>query len=91
MTLSVAVCGQCIAADGSAPNGTVTFTPRVNGATDQADLSILANQAVVAALDTTGSFSVNLFPTDDPARSPQGWTYHVEEWGGSGYLLIVAT
>lgn len=84
MTLSVSVCGQYIAADGSAPNGTVTFTPRVNGATDQADLSILANQAVVAALDSTGSFSVNLFPTDDPARSPQGWTYHVEEWLAGG-------
>lgn len=80
----VAVCGQYVAADGSAPNGTITFTPRVNGATDQAELDILGNQPVVAALDSTGSFSVTLFPTDDPARIPLGWTYRVDEWLAGG-------
>lgn len=75
----VTVCGKYLSANGEAPLGTVTFTPRVNGATDLADLDLLSNLQVRAALDSTGSFSVDLVPTDDPARSPRGWTYQVEE------------
>lgn len=79
MTITVAISGHYVGVNNTAAAGTVTFTPGVNGATDQADLTILTGQAVTATLDSGGSFVATLFPTDDPARVPTGWTYQVVE------------
>src|SRR5678810_548567 len=56
--------------------GTVTFTPRILRAYDTAERQFLSRVAVTATLEA-GAFAVDLLATDDPDRTPVGWTYKV--------------
>lgn len=56
--------------------GSVTFTPSttLNAVTTGV---IVPAEPVIGYLDNTGTFSVNLVPTDVAEISPSGWTYSV--------------
>lgn len=66
--------------DGSPATGTVTFAAQVTGALldSAADIIVLPDDLTIT-LDATGSLSVVLLATDDPAVTPQGFTYRVTE------------
>lgn len=73
----ITVTGKFVGPTGAAAAGRISFTPTVNGAADPTLLDILAAAPVGAILDGSGAFSLNLIPTDDPARTPLSWTYRV--------------
>lgn len=69
---------------GNALSGTVTFTPQLaSDAKDGAYKQIIIPLTVSATLNASGKISVNLPASDDPAITPNGWTYSVVETIGS--------
>jgi hypothetical protein len=73
---------------GAPATGTITFSiPLV--LRDYPALMILVPDAVTAALDGSGQFSVVLPATDDPDIDPVGWVYDVVEgWPGGRTLQM---
>lgn len=74
----VTVSGTYTQLDGSAAVGTVTFStsqPLIDGTGDV----VIPKGSVVATLDETGAFTVDLPATDDSDVSPTGFTYRVIE------------
>lgn len=65
------VVGQYLKSSGSAASGTITFT--ASSRIEDADDATIVATPIVATLDNTGSFSVELPCTDDLDLSPRGW------------------
>ncbi len=63
-------------ADGGDPSGTVTFTP--SAPMLNSDITVPA-APVAGRLDGTGALSITLDATTDPATTPTGVTYRVDE------------
>ena len=82
---TVPVRGKYVYLDGSPASGQVKFTGKIAAISDAYDTIILPN-TIVASLDSSGAFTVNLPATDDPDILPNGWTYTVSETltGGGG-------
>lgn len=79
MAIRVSVCGTFIKPTGIPARGSVRFTMRPLTVNNVTDLTITAN-SVVANLDASGHFEIDLQATDDPDITPSGdWTYLVEE------------
>lgn len=72
----VTVTGTLTKPDGTPESGSIRFTQSVHVRSSSGD-TILAPGTLTAALDATGHFTIDLPCTDDPAWSPQGWTYTV--------------
>jgi hypothetical protein len=70
--------GKFVDGTGLARTGRVTFVPTVRGASPADDL-ILSLGTVVRVLDASGSFSVDLYRTDDASWTPTGWVWTVLE------------
>jgi hypothetical protein len=77
-------------AGGDPAVGFVEFTPSVV-LTDQADVTFIALEPLVAELDETGYMAADLMCTDDPDLQPTGWYWKVEEHipGGRRYGILV--
>lgn len=75
------------AADGAAR---VVFTPDANPVTVDGSL---VTGPVVCLLNFGGTVEVDLYPSDAPGVSPQGWTYRVRELfaGGQDYHILIST
>lgn len=82
---TVPVRGKFVYLDGSPASGQIKFAGKIAAVSDAADTIILPN-TIIAVLDTSGTFAVNLPATDDPDIQPNGWTYTVSETlaGGGG-------
>jgi hypothetical protein len=70
--------GKFVDGTGLARTGRVTFVPTVRGVSSADDL-ILSLGTVVRVLDASGSFSVDLYRTDDASWAPSGWVWTVLE------------
>lgn len=78
---TVTVTGTYTRRDGTPAAGSVEFiSPQVV----VVDGETVVPHTIAAALDDTGSLSVDLPATDDPDISPTGWTYTVNERGVRG-------
>lgn len=82
---TVPVTGRYVYLDGTPAAGSIRFTGKVVAVSDATD-TIIVPTTVVAELDLSGAFSVDLPATDDPDILPGGWTYTVKEnlTGGGG-------
>lgn len=79
MATRITVCGTYIKPTGLPARGSVRFTLRPLVLLNPTDRTITVN-SVVANLDATGNFEIDLQATDDPDITPSGdWTYLVEE------------
>lgn len=72
------VTGRFLNVAGEAKRGTVTFRPSFDIGKDTAADVTLVPEMVVASLDNSGAFSVQLAATDDPDLAPLNFTYTVE-------------
>lgn len=71
---TVEVTGRYVDASGAAVRGSVTFTldtPLL----DAGASTVIIETEYTVALDSTGSFAVDLPATDDPDVDPNGWTW----------------
>lgn len=75
----VTVTGTFVHPDNSPAAGYVMFTPQPGVVADSSDDNLIVATPVTAELDGTGSFSVQVAASDDPALDPTGWTYEVTE------------
>lgn len=82
---TVPIRGKYVYLDGTPASGSVRFTGKVVAISDAFDTVILPT-TIVATLDSTGAFTVNIPATNDPNILPGGWTYTVQEslTGGGG-------
>jgi len=69
------VTGTYLNGSGDPAKGRVTFTP--TSRVVDTDDNVIVEGAIVATLDTNGSFSVELPTTDNLLLSPRGWAYEV--------------
>lgn len=74
----VEIRGKYVDRHGEPVTGIVRFMPAVSGLSTSANI-IVPVTAEAVDLDSTGSFSLTLQATDDPAYVPTGWTYSVSE------------
>ncbi|MBO0840067.1 MAG: hypothetical protein J2O49_04525, partial [Sciscionella sp.] len=92
---AITVHGTYVDLDGSAASGTVTFTANVVGnIVDTNTGTIIAPTSSPVTLDHTGSFSITLPASDDPALVPNGFSYLVTENLTSGqrsYSILLPT
>ncbi len=70
----ITIQGTYLKPDGTPESGTVTFRSEIS-VLSSATETVMAPGPVRATLDETGSFSVEIPATNDPAWSPEGWTY----------------
>ena len=70
----ITVQGTYLKPDGTPETGTVTFRSEVS-VLSSATETVMAPGPIRKTLDETGSFSVEIPATNDPAWSPEGWTY----------------
>lgn len=80
---SVTLTGTFPSADGKPVSGQVSFTPSAQ-ILDSHDVVIIPQVPVTRSLDSNGSFSVSLIPTDAPGLTPTGWTYTITIHLGGG-------
>jgi hypothetical protein len=74
---TISVTGTYVDASGTAQQGSVSFTPTAT-VMDASGKAALTMTAVVAILNSSGSFSVTLPCTDNPALpTPAAWGYTV--------------
>jgi len=73
----VTVHGTILKADGTPEVGSVKFGRSVILRASGDDDTLIMPGTITAVLDELGSFSVLLYVTDDPAWTPQDWTYQV--------------
>lgn len=73
----ITVSGTYLNFDGTPATGTVHFTPKAESLA--IDERVVLPTPVVATLDASGSFSVQLPATDDPDLAVTGWAYRVVE------------
>lgn len=88
----VTVQGLYLQLDGTPASGRVTFTPSPTHVVDAASHTIVVGTPIIAVLDGTGAFTVQLPVSDDPDTTPSGWTYKVAEATGSvkrSYDIVV--
>ncbi|MEU6635700.1 hypothetical protein [Streptomyces rochei] len=76
---TVPVFGRYIDFTGTPMQGTVTFTPSQKYVTDPGADVLIFSAPLVATLDETGAFSIEIPSTDDPDVFPQGFTWTVTE------------
>ncbi|MFE9865860.1 glycosyl hydrolase family 28-related protein [Streptomyces sp. NPDC005506] len=76
---TVTVFGRYIDFTGSPMQGTVTFTPSQKYVTDPSADVLIFSAPLVANLDDTGAFSIEIPATDDPDVIPDGFTWAVTE------------
>jgi hypothetical protein len=74
----VTVIGSYLRPDGTPALGTVAFTAPGPIHTT-AEHTFVTPRPIVATLDATGSFSVQVPASTDPGISPTGWAYEVRE------------
>ncbi len=75
----VPVFGRYIDFTGAPMQGTVTFTPSQRYVTNPGADVLIFSAPLVATLDETGAFSIDIPATDDPDVTPQGFTWTVTE------------
>ncbi|MFE4651522.1 glycosyl hydrolase family 28-related protein [Streptomyces sp. NPDC056707] len=75
----VTVFGRYIDFTGAPMQGTVTFTPSQKYVTDPGEDVLIFSAPLVATLDGTGAFSIEIPATDDPDVLPSGFTWTVTE------------
>ncbi|MER6112438.1 glycosyl hydrolase family 28-related protein [Streptomyces hirsutus] len=76
---TVPVFGRYIDFTGAPMQGTVTFTPSQRYVTNPGADVLIFSAPLVATLDGTGAFSIEIPSTDDPDVTPQGFTWAVAE------------
>ncbi|MFH9038508.1 hypothetical protein ACH4FA_03915 [Streptomyces sp. NPDC017966] len=76
---TVTVFGRYIDFTGAPMQGTVTFTPSQKYVTNPGADVLIFSAPLVATLDETGAFSIEIPTTDDPDVFPQGFTWTVTE------------
>jgi len=72
--------GHIIDSQGNPLSGSLTLTPNftvLKDATDTPNPTVILPKAVVATLDSSGSFSVAVQATDDTDATPFNWTYSI--------------
>ena len=84
---TIAVTGTYEDASGAAQAGSVSFTP-TSTVVDATGKVVLTQTAVMAVLDSSGSFTLTLPCTDNAGLTPLGWGYvlTVSVPGASGSL-----
>lgn len=82
----ITVRGKLQTDTGAAQRGAVTFRAVVFNAAADAQVT---GSAVAAPLDSTGSFTIALPATDDPATTLPGFSWQVTEPSGNNYLIKV--
>lgn len=75
----VTVTGTYKQPDGTAARGHVAFTPAPVIVADNSTQDLVVADTLTAALDSTGTFTVQLMSSTDTNLSPNGWTYTVQE------------
>ncbi|MEV6436327.1 hypothetical protein [Streptomyces anulatus] len=76
---TVLVFGRYIDFAGAPAQGTVTFEPSLKYVKDPSADVLILSTALVATLDGTGAFSIEIPATDDPDVTPSGFTWNVTE------------
>ncbi|MFE7029439.1 hypothetical protein ACFU9Y_03950 [Streptomyces sp. NPDC057621] len=76
---TVPVLGRYIDFAGAPAQGTVTFTPSLKYVKDPGADVLILSTSLVATLDGTGAFSIEIPATDDPDVLPNGFTWNVTE------------
>lgn len=76
---TVPVFGRYIDFAGAPAQGTVTFEPSLKYVKDPGADVLILSTALVATLDGTGAFSIEIPATDDPDVTPSGFTWNVTE------------
>jgi peptidoglycan/xylan/chitin deacetylase (PgdA/CDA1 family) len=76
---TVTVFGRYIDFTGAPMQGTVTFTPSQKYVTNPSADVLIFSAPLVATLDETGYFEIEIPATDDPDVTPQGFTWTVTE------------
>lgn len=74
----VTLSGTYLDGEGNVLAGSVKFVPNAS-LTDVTDSRLIRPVPVVATLDGTGAFSVQLYSTDNTAITPSGWAWTVTE------------
>lgn len=72
----ITISGTYLKLNGTPEEGTVIFRSKVFSLSS-AEATVMVPSKLVALLDETGTFSLQVPATTDPAWSPVGWTYEV--------------
>ncbi|MER6236549.1 hypothetical protein ABT185_10845 [Streptomyces clavifer] len=76
---TVTVFGRYIDFGGTPAQGTVTFAPSLKYVKDPGANVLILSTELVATLDGTGAFSIEIPATDDPDVTPNGFTWSITE------------